>query len=39
MRTIINYKFEFKRKADRITIDIKRIQNYTEFFLISGRRD
>ena len=39
MRIIINYKFEFKRKADRITIDIKRIQNYTEFFLISGRRD
>jgi len=39
MRIITNYKFEFKRKADRITIDIKRIQNYTEFFLISGRRD
>ena len=39
MRIITSYKFEFKRKADRITIDIKRIQNYTEFFLISGRRD
>jgi hypothetical protein len=39
MRTITDYKFEFKRKADRITINIKGIQNYTEFFLISGRRD
>ena len=39
MRTVINYKFEFKRKADRIIINIKGIQNYTEFFLISGRRD
>ena len=39
MRIITNYKFEFKRKADRITIDIRGIQNYTEFFLISGRRD
>ena len=39
MRTTIGHKFEFKGKADRITIDIKGIQNYTEFFLISGRRD
>jgi hypothetical protein len=39
MRTVIGYKFEFKRKADRVAIDIKGIQNYTEFFLISGRRD
>ena len=39
MRIVTGYKFEFKRKADRITIDIKGIQNYTEFFLISGRRD
>jgi hypothetical protein len=39
MRTVTSHKFEFKRKADRVTIDIKGIQNYTEFFLISGRRD
>ena len=37
MRTIINYKFEFKKKANRITINIKGIQNYIEFFLINGR--
>ena len=39
MRTITGYKFEFKGKADRVAIDIGGIQNYTEFFLISGRRD
>ena len=39
MRTVISHKFEFKGKADRVAIDIKGIQNYTEFFLISGRRD
>jgi hypothetical protein len=39
MRITTGYKFEFKGKADRIAINIKGIQNYTEFFLISGRRD
>ena len=39
MRIITGYKFEFKEKADYITIDIKGIQNYIEFFLISGWRD
>ena len=39
MRTTTSHKFEFKRKADRIIINIRGIQNYTEFFLISGRRD
>ena len=39
MRTVISHKFEFKGKADRVAIDIRGIQNYTEFFLISGRRN
>ena len=39
MRIIINYKFEFKRKADRVIINIKGIQNYMKFFLINKRRD
>jgi hypothetical protein len=39
MRTATGHKFEFKEKADRVAINIRGIQNYTEFFLISGRRD
>jgi hypothetical protein len=39
MYITIGHKFEFKGKADCIIINIRGIQNYIEFFLISGWRD